>query len=34
MSEPILFLKNATVYQEDKAVLSNVTISLEKGALV
>lgn len=34
MSEPILFLKNATVYQEDKAVLSNVTISLEKGAFV
>ncbi len=34
MSQPILHLKNAEIYQRDKLVLSNVTIEVEKGDFV
>ncbi len=34
MSEPILFLRNVNVYQEDNAVLTNVNLSIDKGSFI
>ncbi len=34
MTEPVLFLKDATIFQREKLVLSNVTLSVEKGEFV
>ncbi|PHS62508.1 MAG: phosphonate ABC transporter ATP-binding protein [Flavobacterium sp.] len=34
MSQPILYLKNAEIYQRDKLILSNVNVSVEKGEFV
>ena len=34
MSQPILYLKNAEIFQRDKLILSNVNISIEKGDFV
>ncbi|WP_418263279.1 cell division ATP-binding protein FtsE [Flavobacterium faecale] len=31
MSQPILSLKNATIYQEDKTILSNVNLEVNRG---
>jgi len=34
MSQPILYLKNAEIYQRDKLILSNVNIEVDKGEFV
>ena len=34
MSQPILYLKNAEIYQRDKLILSNVNLSVDKGEFV
>ena len=34
MSQPILYLKNAEIFQRDKLILSNVNISIAKGDFV
>jgi len=34
MAPPILFLKNASIYQREKLVLSDVTLSIDKGEFV
>lgn len=34
MSEPVLYLKNAAIFQEDNLVLSDVTVAVEKGEFV
>jgi cell division transport system ATP-binding protein len=34
MSQPVLYLKNASIYQRDNLILSDVTISVEKGEFV
>ncbi|GIZ10489.1 cell division ATP-binding protein FtsE [Flavobacterium sp. UMI-01] len=31
MSQPILYLRNATIYQEDKTILSNVNLEVNRG---
>ena len=34
MSQPILFLENASIYQRDNLILKDVTLSVEKGEFV
>lgn len=34
MSEPILFLRNVTIYQEDKVILSNINLEVNKGDFI
>ena len=34
MSQPVLFLKNASIFQREKLILSDVTLSVEKGEFV
>jgi len=34
MSQPILYLKNAEIFQRDKLILSNVNLSIDKGEFV
>ena len=34
MSQPVLELKNAAIYQTDNLVLSDVSVSVEKGEFV
>jgi cell division transport system ATP-binding protein len=34
MSQPVLYLKNASIYQRENLILSDVTISVEKGEFV
>ncbi|KAB1158021.1 cell division ATP-binding protein FtsE [Flavobacterium luteum] len=34
MSEPILFLRNVTIYQEDKAILSNINLEVNHGDFI
>jgi cell division transport system ATP-binding protein len=34
MSEPILFLRNVTIYQEDKVILSNINLEVKKGDFI
>ncbi len=34
MSQPVLYLKNASIYQRDNLILSEVTLSVEKGEFV
>ena len=34
MSQPILYLKNAEIYQREKLILSNVNIEVDKGEFV
>ena len=31
MSEPILFLRNVTIYQENKVILSNINLEVHHG---
>ncbi len=34
MSQPVLFLKNASIFQRENLILSDVTVSVEKGEFV
>jgi cell division transport system ATP-binding protein len=34
MSQPILFLKNVTIYQEEKAILSNINLEVNQGEFI
>jgi len=34
MSQPVLFLKNASIFQRESLILSNVTVSVDKGEFV
>src|SRR5690606_38123541 len=34
MSKPVLFLKNAAIYQRETLILSDVNVSIEKGEFV
>lgn len=34
MSEPILFLRNVTIYQEDKVILSNINLEVKHGDFI
>lgn len=34
MSKPVLFLKNASIYQRENLILSNVSVTVEKGEFV
>lgn len=34
MSSPVLFLKNASIFQRENLILSNVTVSVDKGEFV
>jgi len=34
MSQPVLSLKNATIYQEDKTVLSNINLEVNRGEFI
>lgn len=34
MASPVLFLKNASIFQRDNLILSDVTVSIEKGEFV
>lgn len=34
MSQPILFLRNVTIYQEEKAILSNINLEVNQGEFI
>ncbi|PWA07198.1 cell division ATP-binding protein FtsE [Flavobacterium psychrotolerans] len=34
MSEPILFLRNVTIYQENKVILSNINLEVDHGEFI
>jgi cell division transport system ATP-binding protein len=34
MSQPILFLRNVTIYQEDKVILNNVNLEVNQGEFI
>ena len=34
MSQPVLSLKNATIYQEDKTILSNINLEVNRGEFI
>lgn len=34
MSQPILFLKNVTIYQEQKVILTNINLEVNKGEFI
>jgi len=34
MSQPVLFLRNVTIYQENKAVLSNINLEINHGEFI
>lgn len=34
MSEPILFLRNVTIYQEEKVILSNINLEVKHGEFI
>ena len=34
MSEPILFLRNVTIYQEEKVILSNINLEVNHGEFI
>lgn len=34
MSQPVLFLKNASIFQRENLILSNVSVTIEKGEFV
>jgi len=34
MAEPVLYLKDASIFQREKLILSNVTLTIEKGEFV
>jgi len=34
MSEPILFLRNVTIYQEEKVILSNINLEVNQGEFI
>ena len=34
MSQPILFLRNVTIYQEEKVILTNVNLEVNQGEFI
>ena len=34
MSQPILFLRNVTIYQEEKVILSNINLEVNQGEFI